>query len=204
MMDSLGVFCMFSTFRNLSAVLVTALAVIPASADELSFKEARKALPKGNRVVAEQPEATFLDEKEQAIIASLKETIPYYGALALSPDEGLFVDWLNAAAQHHSLQSARDAALAHCEANRKRASAKCVVVFEVSPKGADPEAEFSLSAEAAAALRSDYRKLKSPKAFAISASKGSYGFAGGDGARALDSCKKAGEGATDCKVVVAD
>lgn len=184
-------------------VVLVSLAGI-AGADSLSFKEARKALPKGNRIVAELRDTSFLDEKQQEIVLSLKDTIPYFGALALSPDEGLFVDWLNASAQHHSLEAARAAALKHCDANRKAASAKCVVVLEVSPKGGKPDAPLSLSAEAADALRGEYRKLKGIKAFAISQSQGTFGFAGGDGARALDACAKAGSGAKDCKVVVAD
>lgn len=168
------------------------------------MKEARKAVPKGNRVDAVLTDTSFLDDKQQAIVTSLEANIPFYGALALTPSEGLFVEWLNAAGQHHSIEAARAAALAHCEANRKPASDPCVVVFEVSPRGAKPDAPLSLSAEATAALRKDYRKLKAPKAFAISKTKGTFGFAGGDGARALDACAKAGEGATDCEVVVAD
>ena len=175
-----------------------------AAAESLGFKEARKALPKGNRTVAELPDTSFLDEKQQAIVMSLKDTIPYFGALALSPDEGLFVEWLNASGMHHSVEAARAAALNHCDGNRKASSSKCVVVLEISPKGVNTDAPLSLSAEAAAALRGDYRKLKAPKAFAISPSQGTFGFAGGDGARALAACAKSGSGAKDCAIVVAD
>lgn len=195
---------MSSTLRSiLVAALLVPLTGI-ASAESLNFKEARKALPKGNRVVAEMPDTSFLSEKDQAIVLTLKDSIPYYGAVALSPDEGLYVDWLNAAGQHHSLMAARAAALEHCEANRKASSAKCVVVLEVSPKGAQPNAALSLSAEAADALRSDYRKLKGNKAFAISPSNGTFGFARGDGGRALAACSKVGAGSKDCAIVVAD
>ncbi len=200
----IGVICMSSTLR--CGVLAGIMACVggAAFADSLTYKEARKAVPKGNRIVAELPDTSFLDDKQQAIVLSLKDTIPYYGALALSPDEGLFVEWLNASGQHHSLDAARAAALAHCNSNKKAASAACVVVLEVSPEGAKPDAPLSLSAEAADALRGEYRKLKGMKAFAISKTQGTFGFAGGDGARALDACAKAGAGAKDCKVVVAD
>jgi hypothetical protein len=200
----LGVSCMFSTLHSGTIVLMLIGLAGAAGADSLSFKEARRALPKGNRTVAELPDTSFLDDKQQAIVMSLKDTIPYFGALALSPDEGLFVDWLNASGQHHSLVAARAAALRHCNASRKKSSAQCVVVLEISPKGAKPDAPLSLSAAAAEALRGDYRKLKGPKAFAISASQGTFGFAKGDGARALEACMAASEGATDCMVVVAD
>lgn len=201
---NLGVIIVGSTVRSgkLAAVLICIAGI--AGAESLTLKDARKALPKGNRVEAVMPEAAFLDEKQQAIVLSLKDTIPYYGALALSPDEGLFVDWLNAAGQHHSIEAAREAALGHCNSNRKESSAECVVVLEVSPKGADPEAPISLSAEGFDALKGDYRKLKGAKAYAISPSTGNFGFARGDGGRALDACSKAGDGASDCKVVVAD
>ncbi|RLJ41559.1 hypothetical protein BCF46_2519 [Litoreibacter meonggei] len=195
---------MVHTLRSGAMALVLVGLASSAAAESLSFKEARKALPKGNRTVAELPDASFLDEKQQAIVLSLKDSIPYFGALALSPDEGLFVEWLNASGQHHSIEAARAAALKHCDSNKKASSAKCVVVLEVSPKGAKSNAPLSLSAEAAAALRGNYRKLKAPKAFAISPSQGTYGIAGGDGARALAACAKSGAGAKDCVVAVAD
>ena len=195
---------MFSTLRNGAMVLALVGFASGAAAESLSFKEARKMLPKGGRTVAELPDTSFLDKKQQAIVMSLKDTIPYFGALALSPDEGLFVDWLNASGQHHSLKAARVAALKHCDANRNKSSAECVVVLEVSPKGAEAGAALSLSAEAAEALRGDYRKLKGPKSFAISDTQGTFGFAAGDGPKALDACIKAGSGAEDCRVVVAD
>lgn len=195
---------MVSTLRcSMAALLVFGLA-LPAAGESLSFKDARKALPKGNRTVATLTDTSFLAEKEQAIVKSLESNIPYYGALALTPSEGLYVEWLNATGQHHSMEAARAAALAHCEGNRKKSSNPCVVVFEVAPRGAKEGAALSLSAEANAALRGDYRKLKAPKGFAISKTEGTFGFAAGDGARALDACAKAGEGARDCEIVVAD
>lgn len=193
---------MFSTLRCGIAALALSLVALPVMGESLSFKEARKAVPKGNRTVATLTDTSFLDDKQQAIVKSLEANIPYYGALALTPSEGLFVEWLNAAGQHHSIEAARTAALAHCEANRKAASAPCVVVFEVAPRGAKEDAALSLSAPANAALRGDYRKLKSPKAFAISAQTGTFGFAPGDGADAITAC--AASGAKDCAVVVAD
>ena len=195
---------MISTLRSGALALALIGVAGGGAADSLSFKEARKVLPRGGRTVTALPDTTFLDDKQQAILRALTDSIPYYGALAISPDEGLFVEWLNAAGQHHSIMAARAAALRYCEANRKKESAECVVVLEVSPKGADPDAPLSLSADAADALRGDYRKLKSPKAFAISTNLGTFGFARGDGGRALDTCSKMGSGAKDCRVVVAD
>lgn len=195
---------MFPFLRCSVAALTLSIIAGPAISEALSFREARNAVPKGNRVTAVLTDTSFLDDKQQAIVKSLQSNIPFYGALALTPSEGLFVEWLNAAGQHHSIEAARAAALAHCERMRKRNSKPCVVVLEVSPRGAKADAPLSLSAEATAALRGDYRKLKAPKAFAISKTKGTFGFAAGDGARALDGCAKAGGGAKDCEIVVAD
>ncbi|PTX55677.1 hypothetical protein C8N43_0317 [Litoreibacter ponti] len=193
---------MFSTLRcGMAALALTAMA-LPALGESLSFKDARKAVPKGSRTVATLIDTSFLDDKQQAIVKSLEANIPYYGALALTPSEGLFVEWLNAAGQHHSIEAARAAALDHCEANRKRASAPCVVVLEVAPRGAKDGVALSLSAPANEVLRDEYRKLKSPKAMAISESTGAFGIAAGDAAGAIKTCGAAG--ATDCKVVVAD
>ncbi|WP_154666748.1 5-aminolevulic acid synthase [Litoreibacter arenae] len=189
-----------SGFIALGLVLVTN----PLSAEPLSFREAQSALPKGDRTIAVMPQTAFLDDKQRSILAGLRDTIPYYGALAVSPDEGLFVEWLNAAGQHHSRDAARAAALSHCEANRKSSSARCVVVLEVLPKGAKPDAALSLSAPAADALRDDYRKLKGPKAFAVSPSSGTFGLSEGGAQTALNACKGAGGAARDCVVVVAD
>lgn len=188
--------------RTVLSIGLAGLLATSAWGDAISFKEARKSLPNGKRVVATVPDVAFLDEKQKSILDGIKSSVPYYGALAISPDEGLFVEWLQAAGQHHSAAAARQAALSHCEANRKTSSAGCVVVLEVAPKGAKPQAALSLSADGYSALRGEYRKLKAPKGFAISPTTGSFGFAKGDGGRALDACERAG--AKDCKIVVAD
>ena len=187
-------------FKMLIAAIVVAS---PVWADPLSFKDARKALPR-DRAELTLAETDFLDEKSQTILKGLRDSIPYYGALALSPSEGLFVEWLQASGQHHSLSAAREAALKHCEANRKSSSDKCQIVLDVFPKGATEDTGFSLSAPAADALRKEYRKLKAPKAFAISKTTGNFGFDRGDGGRALAACASVADQATDCEIVVAD
>jgi len=183
------------------------------AAEPLTFKEARKALPgAGKRVSVE----TYPDRVPASDIAklegvglSLKETFKQigaslegYGAVAISPDEGLVVPWIQGVGQHHSLQAARTAALNYCNEQKAAASADCVIVVEASPKGAKEDAPLSLSASANAALRKGYRKMDAPKAFAISPTTGAFGFDRGDGGRALAACKRGG--ATDCKIVVAD
>lgn len=173
-----------------------------AFAEPLSFSEARKVALDTKRTVAVVTDVSFLEEKELNILKGLRETIPFYGAVALSPSEGLYVEWVNASGQFHSREGARQAALAHCEDNRKPESQSCVVVLEVLPRGAKDDLALTLSGPAASALRKEYRKLEKPRAFAISDKTGNFGFARGDGARAISGC--ASQGATDCRIVVAD
>ncbi len=188
---------------------------LPAAAETLSFKEARKALPRANAKASITFDAAAVPAADRAkieaggqplekLLGQLGASIPAYGALAISPSEGLFVDWLNGAGQFHSIGDARAAALAYCNGKRKGGSAKCVLLVEVMPRGSSEEDVFSLSGPANAALRGAYRKLKSPKAFAISAKTGNFGFDRGDGGRALDACAVAGKGAKDCRIVVVD
>lgn len=182
------------------------------AAEPLSFKEARKALPSASKRVSLD---TYPDRipasdlaKLQAAGLTVKETFKQigatldgYGAVAISPDEGLVVDYIKGVSQHHSLEAARRAAIAYCDSQKTAGSAPCVVVAEVSPRGAKQSA-LTLSAAANSALRREYRKLATPRAFAISPSTGAYGFDRGDGGRALEACARGG--ARDCIVVVAD
>lgn len=184
-----------------------------AGAQSVSFADARKALPAASKRVAlvTYPERVPAGDIEKFASVGLKidqvfkgigGALEGYGAVAISPDEGLAVEWLSGVSQHHSLDAARAAAVTYCNGKKKSGSAGCVVVAEVSPRGAKPGAALSLSQEANEALRKDYRKLQSPKAFAISPSRGAFGFDRGDGGRALEACGRSG--ATDCRIVVAD
>lgn len=186
-----------------------------ALADTISTREARKALPRPSDKVeatgypelvpsADAAQFEAAGQKVGDVLVALGAAVPGYGALAISPDQGLFVQWINAVGQYHSLASARQAALSYCNEKKDDDAAECVVVMEVAPKGAKSDAAFSLSASANAAFRNEYRKLDEPKAFAISPSTGNYGFARGDGARALEICATANSPADDCKIVISD
>lgn len=196
----------------MSGVILCCCAGI-ASADVLNFKEARKLLPRANAkpVIATYPDAIPANDAAQLtkarqsvedVLTSLGQALPVYGAMAISPDEGLFVDWLNGAGGFHSTASARAAAIAQCNSAKKDSSSDCVIILDVAPKGGSEE--FSLSAEANAVFRKDYRKMASPKAFATSASSGHFGFDRGDGGRAIAACEQASSNAGDCKIVVQD
>ena len=197
---------------GLCAALLVASA---AMAEPLSFKEARKVLPRANakpaiafnEALVPPADRARLENAQQSlgdVLGTLGAAMPSYGAVAITPSEGLFVEWLNGVGQFHNLPAARAAALAYCNANRKAESVPCEVLVEVAPKGAASDDAITLSGPANAALRGAYRKLKAPKAFAISQSTGNFGFDRGDGGRALNACASAGQGASDCTIIVAD
>jgi hypothetical protein len=184
-------------------------------AEPLSFKEARKILPKANGKVTLVTFEDRLSEKDIATLAGaglkpkdvfkgIGASLSGYGAAAISPDEGVLVEWLSGVSEHHSIGAARVAAVAFCNSKKKAASADCVTLVEVMPKGAKENAALSLSEKANSALRKAFRKLDKPRAFAISPSTGDFGMDRGDGTRAIAACAAAGNDASDCVVVVAD
>lgn len=121
---------------------------------------------------------------------------PYYGAMAIAPDEGLQAATTSLAANYHDEDNARAAALAACESQRS-GGAECVVVLAIRPEGYEPGRALQLSSEATQALRRDYRQLpRSRRALATSAETGQWGVGEGRDA-ALAAC-----GAEDCEVVV--
>jgi hypothetical protein len=199
---------------SILSALVGVFAATQLVADPISYKEARKILPKANGKfdLVSYPDA--VPEKDLATLAAAKmkskdvfnaigASLEGYGAVAISPDEGLLVEWISGVSQHHSLDAARAAAIDYCNGKKKAESADCEIIVEISPKGAK-EGALTLSASAIAAVRGAYRKLDKPRAFAISPSTGDFGMDRGDGGRALDNCASAANKAKDCIVVIAD
>ncbi|MEM0936677.1 MAG: hypothetical protein AAF646_15405 [Pseudomonadota bacterium] len=187
---------------------VTALALglvlgLSAGAETLTEREARSqvAAPRMAVIVAD---LDFLDRAAKRQLEQAAEQFPYYGALVLSPGDppenqsGLSV------ANHHSPEAAAEAALSACNA-RRTTGAPCVIVAQTVPRNYAPGV-LTLSATATEALRGDFRRLDSPKAFAISNETGHFAFARGDGSRALANCNAAAseDSVAPCQIVVAD
>ena len=129
----------------------------------------------------------------------LPQTLLYYGAIAIAPDEGLANPRTTVAVGNfHDAESAGAAALARCNAARAEDSAECVVVLEIRPAGWEAGAALQLSSGAADALRSEFRRLSRPRVFAISDATGQYGMGPGI-ASARAAC-----GVEDCRAVVLD
>ncbi len=194
--------------------LVGVFAATQLGAEPISYKEARKVLPKDNGKVTLVSYPDVVPEKDLNALAAAKmkpkdvfnaigASLEGFGAVAISPDEGLLVEWISGVSQHHSLDAARTAAIAYCNGKKKPNSADCQVIVEIAPKGGK-SVSLTLSAAAISAVRGAYRKLDTPRAFAISPSTGDFGMDRGDGARAIENCASAGNKANDCVVVIAD
>jgi hypothetical protein len=170
------------------------------SAQRLLFNPARAEL-----IVTPLPSMGAAEaEAFRAVADQLVRQVPYYGAIAISPDEGVNALATVAAGNFHSREAAAAAAVAECNGKRAGGAAPCAVVAEVLPRGWEQRA-FQLSAGATAAFRADYRRGRGEKAFAISDGSGGFGIGRGVGAAtaALAACNAAGE-VEDCRVAIQD
>ena len=174
-----------------------------AFGEAVDSKAAKKLLfsPKGAdvRILAD----AGLSETDAATLKLVMANIPYYGAAAFAPDEGLQSEATQAVSQHHSISSASAAALEQCNKVRKGGAA-CVVAAEVVPRRYK-ERDLQLSVAATAAFRKQYRKLRGEKAFAISPKTGGWAFYDGvdAGKAAVNRCNQSA-GTDDCTTVIAD
>ncbi len=183
----------------LSAALVAGLAG-GASAEVLTGKAAKKALFSGKDVAVQVIKQPFLVDNQAEILGSVAVQQPYYGAIAVSPNEGLMSEATVAAANYHSVEAASVAALAGCDAARKGKDA-CVIVALVRPKGWEAR-PIQMSADATAAFRKDYGGKGA--ALAVSATTGTWGMAKGANAAdaAIAACAAKMTDANDCTVII--
>lgn len=142
-----------------------------------------------------------LPADQAQVLVIVGEGQPYYGAIAIAPEEGLMSEATVAAANFHDTAAATIAALAECNAKKKTAT-ECVVAGYIRPKGWQDNG-FALSSDASAAFN-DY-DMKSG-AFAVSVTTGAFGMASGEGAAesAVQACVAKNEKATDCALVIAN
>lgn len=187
-----------------ATLLFSLLTAGTAFAEPLAGKAAQKLMFTKKGVDISVIAAGGLSAADQKVVEQVAAQQAYYGAVAMSPDEGLVSKATLAAANYHDVDNARAAALAGCNAQRKPGTADCVIVAEIRPKGWEPRA-LQLNADASAALRKDYRKGRGAKALAISPATGKWAIVKEEGAadKAVASCAAAA-GIDDCLVVVAD
>jgi hypothetical protein len=190
--------------RRISLALMGMMMAGAVQAEPLTGKQAKSMLFEAEGAEVEMLAQDFLSDSDVAALQIVGAAQPYYGAIAVSPDEGLMVEATVAAAKYHDTDAASVAALAACDAKRQ-GNAPCVVVALIRPLGWSPQ-PLQLSADATAGFAKDY-KGSNGKALAISASTGGWGIAVGDNAaaNAVSTClDRAGVTVSDCAVVIAD
>ncbi|MFV0359014.1 5-aminolevulic acid synthase [Tropicimonas sp.] len=186
------------------AIALALLTPAIALAQPVESRAAKKMLfsERGAEVVV--ADVDFLDDSAKTALKQAAGQIPYYGAIAVSPGEPTSANLMSTMANFHTSEAASAAALANCNA-RRTSGGPCVVIATVLPKRYRPEA-LTMSLQATQAFNKQYRKMKEPKGMAISPTVGAYGYDRGDGGRAISICNAAAarEGASDCRLVVAD
>lgn len=169
-----------------------------ASAEPVTAKVAKKALFAPGKVEVEvQAAAGLPDEQAKALQIGLASQA-YYGAVAMSPDDGLMSDVTVLAANYHDTEAASAAALAECNA-KKKGKAECVVAALVLPKGWKDKG-FQLSSDATEGFKKDF---KPGNVMAISLATGAWAI-GADPEAAIKGCAAKNDKATDCAVAIAD
>lgn len=189
---------------RISALVLATLLPLPALADPIDTRTARDLLFRGDDVEVIQVDMGSLSEQEITVLTTVAQTQKYYAAIAFAPDQGIMAEPTVMAANHHSPDSARAAALDGCDERRGNAGAACVIALEVRPEGWEERA-LMLSIDATEDFNDRYRRESGPRAFAASPSSGQWGIGLGEGASdaALSSCQGDSE-VSDCAVLIAD
>ena len=183
------------------AALALALMIAgPAAfAEPMTGAEAKEVLFAPVKAEVEVLAAAGLPEDHAKALELVGIDQPYFGAIAIAPDEGLLSEATVAAANFHDTGAATVAALAECNAKKTSAN-DCIIAAYIRPAGWK-DAGFSLSSDATAAFEGYDKKTG---ALAISVATGAFGMAAGDGAReaAKAACAAKNDKATDCAVVI--
>ena len=176
-------------------VFVVAVSLAGAAfADPIDSKAAKKALFAPVKAEVEILAAAGLPKDQAAALEMVGGQQLYYGAIAISPDEGLMSEATVAAANYHDTDAASTVALAECNA-KKTGNAGCVVAALVRPKGWKDKG-FQLSSDATAGFKAD-----ASGALAVSVSTGAWGI-GADADAAVAACAAKNDQTKDCTVVI--
>jgi len=191
------------TAWTLPAALIMAMTALAAQAQPFGAAEAGPMIYPADRVEVVRHGLTDLPDEQLQTLLTVARTQRFHAALAYAPNAGVIAEPTVMAANHHSPEAARAAALAECDA-RRQGGARCVLALEVRPAGWQAQ-PLSLSADASAAFARDYRRARGARAMAISAASGSWVVARGEAAEAeaLAACE-AESGAGDCRIVLRD
>lgn len=182
---------------------VFAALAVPAAADPVDARAAAGQLYAADAVEVVRHDMPGLSAQETAALMSVAQTQRYYAAVAFAPDAGIMAEPTVLAANYHSPEAARAAALDGCNGRRQGGRA-CALALEVRPQGWQARA-LMLSADATQGFVDQYRAATGSRAFAASGSSGQWGIGQGRNAatEAIAACR--GDSAvSDCAVVIAD
>ncbi len=185
-------------FGGLAAGIMATTAI----ADPMSGAAAKAMLYPAESAQVQIVSGSPITKDEANLLAGVVAQQPYFGAVAISPDEQLLESKATiAVANFHTSEAAGAEALRQCDALRV-ATTPCVVVIYIRPKGWENR-PLSLSSEATAGLDADYPAANG--ALAVSTSTGAWGIASGAGAgdAAVAACAKKAA-AKDCSIVIQD
>lgn len=173
-----------------------------AAAEPVNGKVAKQAVFAPVQAEVEILPAAGLPKDQARALEMVGGAQPYYGAIAISPQDGLMSEATVAAANYHDTDAASVVALAECNA-KKTAKKPCVVAALIRPKGWQ-ERGFQLSSDATAGFRAEYDAKSG--ALAISVATGSWGLGSGTNAKAdaLADCAAKPSRPKDCTVVIAN
>ena len=120
----------------------------PAMAAPVPATVAEAALfsPKGAQAIILR--SPGLSAQDVEALRQVAATQKYYGAVAISPEEGLLSGATVAAANYHDVENARKAALASCNERRKKGADRCIVVADIVPVNWRKGARVQLSTDA--------------------------------------------------------
>lgn len=176
-------------------VLAATLFATAASAQTMGLRDVRAMLYPDAGAEVEILDKDYLPADQAALLKQVGVQQPYYGAIAISPDEGIMVQATVAAANYHNTETASVAALRDCNAKRK-AERACEIVGYIRPEGWQQQ-PVQLSQAATEAFMDDFGGRRA-QAFAISPTTGEWGLAeGGDAVtQAVTAC------GADCQVLI--
>lgn len=183
-------------------VLISAISLALAlsgqlHAEAMTGKAAGKLVFSADKAEVKLMAGVDLPKEQVNAVKSVLSAQPYYGAMAMSPDEGLLSESTVATANFHSVEAAGAAAVAQCNA-KKTGATPCIVVAVVQPKGFRARA-LQLSSEASAGFKAGYPAVGG--AVAISTATGVWGM-GQTAAAAMGACAETAAKPKDCAVVV--
>lgn len=181
----------------LSAISLALTLTGPLHAEAVTGKAAGKLIFATDKAEVKFLAGIDLPDEQVNAVRSVLAAQPYYGAMAMSPDEGLMSDSTVATANFHSVEAAGAAAVAQCN-DKKTGATPCVLVAVVQPKSWKARA-LQLSSEATAGFKTGYPAVGG--ALSISTATGVWGMGQNAGA-ALGACAGTAAKPKDCAVVI--